>query len=356
MRILRPLPRWGLLALILVAACDVDEFLGPRRLVPGSGTDATGQGSDSTRSQTGSGQGTRAFTFETLRTGAFAGVLHCGGPLQVRSEYEEYVAAFPATRPAMFVTYYSLVSSRFTPAQKLDVLRDELRTYATGISFLGVSYTAAVSPTEGRGYDREVAAGQFDAEIREIGRILAAQNRPVFFRPGFEFNGVWNNYSPQYYAASFRRFVNLFREVGARTVIYVWNYHPAGNTAPYMAFYPGDDVVDWWGVNLFGGAFSREERTRVEEFVASAKSRRKPLIIPESVPHKLNINDPGTWDAWFVPYFRLIHNGFGAFCYSNRDYTQVPAWKDWGDLRIEKSALRPKWAAELAKEQYLHLK
>lgn len=61
------------------------------------------------------------------------------------------------------------------------------------------------------------------------------------------------------------------------------------------------------------------------------------------------LDDPTTWDAWFVPYFDLIRSeGIGAFCYSNRDYTQVPAWADWGDLRIERSPLKDEWAAMLA--------
>jgi len=38
----------------------------------------------------------------------------------------------------------------------------------------------------------------------------------------------------------------------------------------------------------------------------------------------------------------------GAFCYANRDYTKVPAWSDWGDLRIEASPLADEWGTVLA--------
>lgn len=82
----------------------------------------------------------------------------------------------------------------------------------------------------------------------------------------------------------------------------------------------------------------------------STRARGKPTMIPESIPHKFHLlEDPATWDGWFVPCFDLIRSeGIGAFSYSNRDYTQVPAWSDWGDLRIEHSPLKDEWAEMLA--------
>ncbi len=303
----------------------------------------------------GSAGTTLPFSVTQLRTGDFEGILHCAGPLWKPQEYEEYVAAFAQTPPISYVLYYSLLDSRFTPAEKQAVLRGLLATYA-GIPFLGLSYTSTNPDGSSTGHDDEVAAGQFDAEIRQIAAILADEDRPVFFRPGFEFNGVWNNYSPESYVAAFRRIHDLFLEEGAEDVIFVWNYHPAGNVAPYMEFYPGDAFVDWWGVNLFGRAFVAPQAGNVQAFIANARARGKPVMIPESIPHKFfDMQSLETWDEWFAPYFGLIADGVKAFCYSNRDYTKIPAWADWGDLRIEKSVLKPLWAAEIAKPQYVNL-
>ncbi len=292
-----------------------------------------------------------SFTVEELRSGAVGErALQCAGPLHQPTEYEEYVEAFSAHPPAMWVTYYSLVDARFTPDEKLAVLEDQLDRYG-GIPFLGISYTQKLLDGSHRGWDPEVAAGLFDDEIRAIARAIAEDGRPVLLRPGFEFNGAWNNYKPQSYRAAFVHIRLLFSDEGADNVIWVWNAHPAGKVAPFMEFYPGDDAVDWWGVNFFGQAFdSPSQSAFTAEFVAGAKARGKPLIVPESVPTKTHLlDDPTTWAAWFTPYFDLIRDeGFGAFCYSNRDYTKLPAWSDWGDLRIERSPLGDAWEAVLA--------
>src|SRR5205085_6362013 len=50
----------------------------------------------------------------------------------------------------------------------------------------------------------------------------------------------------------------------------------------YMKWYPGEDVVDWWGINLFDlGDFTRPES---EAFVLDAARHRKPVLIGESSP------------------------------------------------------------------------
>lgn len=293
-----------------------------------------------------------AFTVEQLRAGNLGGqTLHCAGPLHEPSEYEDYVEAFATHPPAMWVTYYSLINVRFTPVERLAVLKNELARYGE-LPFLGISYTEKLSDGSHRGWDPEVTAGLFDGELRAIAKALAEDGRPILLRPGFEFNGAWNNYQPESYRSSFVHIRSLFDDEGADNVVWVWNAHPAGAIAPFMEFYPGDEVVDWWGINFFGKAFdSHSQQAFTEEFVAAAKARGKPLSIPESIPSKTHLlDDPTTWSAWFTPYFDLIRaEGIAAFCYSNRDYTQVPAWSDWGDLRIERSPLRDAWESVLGK-------
>lgn len=290
------------------------------------------------------------FSLDALRSGSLGGSsLHCGGPLHRVSEYEAYVDTFSVRPPAMWVDYYSLLDVRFTPAEKLAVLEDHLAEYG-GIPFLGIAYTEQNADGSSTGWDPRVAAGEFDAELRSVGRAVADDGRPVFVRPGFEFNGAWNGYQPASYREAFIRIRSLFLDEGATNAIWVWNAHPAGSVAPFMDFYPGDEHVDWWGVNLFGKAFeSAPQQAFLADFLAAARDRGAPVMIPESIPHKFHLlDDPGTWDAWFVPYFALIRSeGIGAFCYSNRDYTQVPAWSDWGDLRIERSPLKEAWLGAL---------
>jgi len=290
------------------------------------------------------------FSEAALRVGDLGGrAVHCAGPLHEPSEYEEYVEAFADVPPGMWVDYYSVKASRLSVPEKLAALDEHLARYG-GIPFLGISYTSQNLDGTARGWDPEVAAGVFDEEIRQLARIVARDGRPVLVRPGFEFNGAWNGYQPDTYRASFVRIRALFLDEGATNAIWVWNVHPAGDVAPFMEFYPGDEHVDWWGINLFGRAFdSAAQQAFVSEFLAGARARGRPTIIPESIPHKFHLlDDPTTWNAWFVPYFDLVRSeGIGAFCYSNRDYTKVPAWSDWGDLRIERSPLEDAWRSIL---------
>lgn len=294
-------------------------------------------------------------THVELRDGAFSGILHCAGPLSDTTEYAGYLAGFPDTPPAMHVLYYSLKDTRSTPAERLQRLAENLNRWP-GIPFLGISYTVT-TPAGVQGFDAEVAAGEFDTELTAIAQILAADPRPIMVRPGFEFNGSWNGYSPLSYRDSFRHIRDLFLATGAQQTTWIWNYHPGGTVAPYPEFYPGDEYVDWWGVNLFGNVWSGKKWANVTAFVADARSRGKPVIIPESVPiQTFDMQNLATWQGWFAPYFSLINADMKGFCYSNRNYTKIPAWQDWGDLRIEESVLASMWAMELSNPQYVHLK
>lgn len=234
-----------------------------------------------------------ALTLDQLRSGNLGGqTLHCAGPLHEPSEYENYVEAFATHPPAMWVTYYSLVNVRFTPAERLAVLENELARYG-GLPFLGISYTEKLLDGSHRGWDSEVAAGLFDGELRAIAKALAKDGRPILLRPGFEFNGAWNGYHPESYRSAFIHIRSIFDNEGADNVVWLWNAHPAGKIAPFMEFYPGDEFVDWWGINLFGNAFdSPTQRAFTGEFIAAAKARGKPLSIPESIPSKTHLLGP----------------------------------------------------------------
>lgn len=162
---------------------------------------------------------------------------------------------------------------------------------------------------------------------------------------------------------------------GRIDMVFLWNYKAVldkNEIAPYLSFYPGDDVVDWWSLDLFSeDLLNPALREKVRAFLAEAAARGKPVIIPESAPSGLNIVSPMAsqgqrnrqrdpqfaWDHWFVPYFELINAdpNVKGFCYSNRDFFNHDVkLKAWGNMRIDQSPLRPLYQAELLKSQYLH--
>ena len=94
----------------------------------------------------------------------------------------------------------------------------------------------------------------------------------------------------------------VFEAEGVTNVAWVWNtVNPLSFN--YLDWYPGDEYVDWWGINYFTSG----QINAGDSFLNDAKLRNKPVMICESCP----IHDNGTlntsnWDDWFVPYFEKI--------------------------------------------------
>lgn len=300
------------------------------------------------------GLGSFPYTVSELKSGNIDKILHCGGPLWVEgTEYEAYVQAFPNHQPLMIVHFFSLVPpARFTSG--MDDLKKDVAKHPTTIPFLSFQY----SYDEGGdpiAYDKEVAEGEFDSEIRELAQYVKSLNKPVFFRPGFEFNGWWNGFSKQYYAKSFQRIHSLFQEEGATNAIFVWTYEPTGGNEPYMDFYPGDAYVDWWGIDLFGLTFSDDKANALTtQFIKDAGTHGKPVIFPESAPAGFNLDSQTTWNEWFAPYFQLMkeYSHVKGFCYTNHDF--IGTAEGWGDMRIDQSSLSDEWLNEISKPIYVH--
>jgi hypothetical protein len=120
-----------------------------------------------------------------------------------------------------------------------------------------------------------IIGGLYDTYI--IGYAVQTKNwgKPLFLRPGHEMNGDWypwggknnggstlNGYGdpakadgPERFVAAFRHVRHLFDSVGVRNVSWVWC--PNNGSSPNETwnrpenYYPGNDVVDWIGIDLY---------------------------------------------------------------------------------------------------------
>ena len=122
-----------------------------------------------------------------------------------------------------------------------------------------------------------------DPDLWTLADALRDAERPVLLRVGYEFNNPWELYQTSGYIGAFRHVAELLRKDRATKVATVWDATAIGFSDPnYMKWYPGDDVVDWWGVNLFDlKDFSQPE---TEAFVADAARHHKPILIGEASP------------------------------------------------------------------------
>jgi arylsulfatase A-like enzyme len=284
-----------------------------------------------------------------------AHVLHGAGQVEV-SDFLDYCEAlgneFP---PVLFMDY---VGAREAGRWFSDRLSKKLDAFPHRTMVqLGLAMTVDDRP-ENR-YEHEVAAGKYDANLKELFEGLKKLNVPIYVRIGYEANGYWNGYQPESYKKAFRRVTTLMRESGlnAATVWCIVPHPPDEETDMFshaMEYYPGDEWVDWWAADLF----TAEQIENSKPFLREADVRNKPVMIGESTPRGVGVLDgQQSWGQWFAPYFRLIrdHPGIKAFCYINWDWSEYTKWDYWGDARLgQNKVVAELYRNEMALPLYMH--
>lgn len=159
----------------------------------------------------------------------------------------------------------------------------------------------------------DIVAGKWDAYLAEYGAAAAALDLPFMLRWGHEFNGDWypwctvrQGQSTDLYVKAYRRVVERMRAAGATKVQWVWCFNnestPAGAwNAPKLAW-PGDDVVDWVGIDgyNFGTSQSWSRWTPFRDVFGNALAAaadiapRKPVILAEMASSE-NGGDKAAW-------------------------------------------------------------
>jgi hypothetical protein len=289
-------------------------------------------------------------------------VLHGAG--QDPEAFREYFTRVGERKPALYMTYVTLKSdlaAYFAWLQhELDAYLPAVLAPQIGLHLAGDARDEHPEPH----YEHEVAAGQLDDQIAAFGVGLRALQRPAYVRIGFEFNGPWNGYAPEAYKTAWRRIVAGVRKQRVDDMAAVWcsfplpsrREHPQGTDRDYAAFYPGDDVVDWWAIDLF--APDELTRDNTLTFLQEAQQRHFPVMIGESTPRGVGVHGgEQAWTHWFVPYFSLIRSqpSVKAFCYISWDWSQYPLWSDWGDARIwAHPTILAHYQRELADALYRH--
>lgn len=275
------------------------------------------------------------------------------GAGQSRDAYKDYSDALDqSTQPKIYMTYRGLKNP--VPEKWTNRIKENIAPYKENglILQIGIAMTKDGSPWEH--YEQEVAEGQYDENLKLLFAFLKELDIPVMIRIGYEFNGSWNGYEPDSYKRAFRHVTNVIRESGLDAAT-VWCFAAKGDHN-YMDFYPGDEYVDWWAIDLF----EPHELTHpvTFQFLEDAHNHARPVLIGESTAKFVGTtNADEAWSHWFAPYFALIRStpGMKAFCYINWDWAKYPMWSDWGDCRIEVNEnLLKRYQQELHHPLYLH--
>ncbi len=128
---------------------------------------------------------------------------------------------------------------------------------------------------------------------------------------------------PSDYVAAWRRIVERFEARGATNVSWVWvltAFSYSNGTADVEAAYPGDDVIDWIGVDGYNaylclqGENWRSFKGVFKDFYAWAEQRNKPIMASEWGVTE-DPNQPGRKGEWYretaealsdVPRFKAL--------------------------------------------------
>ena len=146
------------------------------------------------------------------------------------------------------------------------------------------------------------AAGAYDGHARQLATsLVAAGMGNAVIRLGHEMNGTWYHDSlgndPARYgdwSAYWARIVKVMRSVPGARFLFDWNVNAGYRNIPLASYYPGDNVVDVIGIDVYDSGMPgnpsnpavrwarlNSEPTGLAEIAAFARKHGKPLSLPE---------------------------------------------------------------------------
>jgi hypothetical protein len=151
---------------------------------------------------------------------------------------------------------------------------------------------------ESGGTMKETIAGSDDAMLIERAKAVKAWGKPMFIRYMWEMNLMLPAHLKVYggsrdgagalYVATWRHIWKVFHDQGVTNVVWVWNPSSAekiaeGPRVDAAPFYPGDEYVDWIGMDAYDRTETRVGYVKVFEFFYNEfKSHNKPTMIVET--------------------------------------------------------------------------
>jgi hypothetical protein len=189
--------------------------------------------------------------------------------------------------------------------------------------------------------DAQVAAGSQDSYITQWAQAAKAWGHPLFLRFDWEMNGAWmswgvgaNGNTASDYVAMWRHVHDIFTNVGATNVTWVWcpNIDPTNRLAPLSSLYPGDAYVDWtcldgyngndpWTSfqNLFGPNYNQ---------ITGTIAPTKPMLIGETA----STESGGSKAQWITNMLSVLPTSFPkirAFLWFDTSEAGPGGYSDW---------------------------
>lgn len=191
-----------------------------------------------------------------------------------------------------------------------------------------------------------IASGSFESYAKEFLSAAKAWGKPLFLRFAHEMNGNWYPWDglhnggasgPEAYKRAWIYIYNLRRELAADNINLVWcpnhSNQPAENWNQISAYYPGDQYVDWVGMDGYNWGYTEWQSFdqifgQIYEQLTTLTA--KPLMIGEFASGSSETDSKA---AWITDAFSNISQNYPRiklFCWFN-----INKERDW---RVESSA------------------
>lgn len=162
---------------------------------------------------------------------------------------------------------------------------------------------------------KDIKAVKDDAYLQEFMEAAARVDCPVVLRFAGEMNGEWTPYhgDPKAYVEAFRLVYKASRR--APKVVMLW----CPNTVPQTdieKYYPGDDYVDWVGVNFYSVPFLDNNPNRPGDkiyppeqfkYVYDHYAKKKPMAIGEWAASRRSVLEDRDRDNFAVTKLRQLY-------------------------------------------------
>jgi endoglucanase len=163
----------------------------------------------------------------------------------------------------------------------------------------------------------EIISGADDALIHTRAQAVRDFGAPIFLRWGWEMNGDWYEWSgianntpgatdgPAKYVAAWRHIHDIFVEENVTNAVWVWSINhesvPRASWNAPEAYYPGDEYVDWVGIDGYNWGTTRgwskwRDFSALFDDTYSLFHQHKPIMIAEAS----SVETGGNKAAWIA--------------------------------------------------------
>jgi len=198
----------------------------------------------------------------------------------------------------------------------------------------------------------DIASGKLDANIKARAQGAKGLGKKFFLDFAAEMNGdeAWSKNDAPLYVSAYRHIHDLFAAAGATNVVWVWAPNVTdtnGRNDMTLAYYPGDDYVDWTGVDGYnwGGGDWQTFEAVFKNIYPLLAAKKKPIMIGEMASAEQG-GDKAAWIDAIIPSLKTRYPQFKALIWFDVDKEN-----DW---RINSSAASLAAFGRLATDPYFN--